>query len=120
MRSVDAAPKINDSDFDYVYIDARHDYCAVKEDINAYWPKLRPGGILAGHDFIDAPSAMEKLGPEEDWSRCEDGTLEPRAVKGAVEDFAAKEGLYIVTTHEGFDTWLIQKPYDDGALVGSK
>ncbi|CAB9507124.1 expressed unknown protein [Seminavis robusta] len=112
MRSVDAAPLFQDSYYDYVYLDARHDYCAVKEDIDAYWPKLRPGGILAGHDFIDAPSAVAALGPNKDWSHCEDGTLEPRAVKGAVEDFAASEGLDIVTTHEGFDTWLMQKPYD--------
>lgn len=31
---------------DFVYVDARHDYCAVKEDILLYWPKVRPGGIL--------------------------------------------------------------------------
>ena len=111
MRSVDAASKIKDSYFDYIYIDARHDFCAVTEDIAAYWPKLRPGGIMAGHDFIDAASAMKVLGPQEDWSKCEDGSVQPRAVKGAVEDFAAKNNLQIVTTHEGFDTWLMQKPY---------
>lgn len=114
MRSIDAAPLLKDGYFDYIYIDARHDYCAVQEDIEAYWPKVRPGGILAGHDYITAPEAMAVLGQErmEDWSRCEDGREEPRAVKGAVDDFAAKHGLEIVATHEGFDTWLIQKPYE--------
>ncbi len=44
--------------FDFIYLDARHDYCAVAEDIKCYWPKVRPGGILAGHDFIDAQYAV--------------------------------------------------------------
>lgn len=26
----------------------RHDYCGVLEDIELWWPKLRPGGIMAG------------------------------------------------------------------------
>jgi hypothetical protein len=25
----------------------RHDYCGVKEDIENWWPKLKPGGIMA-------------------------------------------------------------------------
>jgi hypothetical protein len=29
-------------------VDARHDYCGAKEDIELYWPKLREGGIMAG------------------------------------------------------------------------
>lgn len=58
MRSTDAAKKLKDNYFDYVYLDARHDYCAVKEDIEHYYPKLRPGGILGGHDYIDAQYAV--------------------------------------------------------------
>ena len=58
MRSTDAAKLIEDNHFDFVYLDARHDYCAVAEDIKHYWPKVRPGGILAGHDFIDAQYAV--------------------------------------------------------------
>lgn len=58
MRSTDAAKKIEDNHFDFVYLDARHDYCAVADDIDSYWPKVRPGGILAGHDFIDAQYAV--------------------------------------------------------------
>jgi hypothetical protein len=30
----------------------RHDYCGVMEDLVAYWPKLRSGGIIAGHDYV--------------------------------------------------------------------
>jgi hypothetical protein len=28
---------------DFVYVDARHDYCGVLEDIQTWWPLLRPG-----------------------------------------------------------------------------
>ncbi len=36
---------------DLIFIDARHDYDSVLEDIRLWWPRVRPGGILAGHDF---------------------------------------------------------------------
>ena len=58
MRSTEAAKFLKDRHFEWVYIDARHDYCAVQEDIQYYWPKVRPGGILAGHDFVDAQYAV--------------------------------------------------------------
>lgn len=34
-----------------VYVDADHSYEAAKEDIQLWLPKVRPGGILAGHDY---------------------------------------------------------------------
>lgn len=38
--------------FDFVYIDADHSYEAAKADIAAWLPHVRPGGIIAGHDFV--------------------------------------------------------------------
>jgi len=112
MRSTDASKHLPDNHFDYIYLDARHDYCAVKDDIKHYWPKLRPGGILGGHDYIDAQYAVDKLGPVEDWSKCEDGSSHPEAVKGAVDEFRKQEGdLYLYTSNEDFPSWYVQKPY---------
>lgn len=112
MRSTDASKHLADHYFDYVYLDARHDYCAVKEDIMHYWPKLRPGGIVGGHDYIDAQYAIDKLGPHEDWSKCEDGSIHPEAVKGAVDEFRMQEGnLEVYTSDEDFPSWYLQKPY---------
>lgn len=37
--------------FDLVFIDALHDYDSVYEDIRLWWPHVKVGGILAGHDF---------------------------------------------------------------------
>jgi hypothetical protein len=48
--SLEAAPHLP-NDFDLIFIDANHEYAEVKKDILAYLPKVRPGGILAGHDY---------------------------------------------------------------------
>jgi methyltransferase family protein len=37
--------------FDVVFIDALHDYESVVQDISMWWPKVREGGFLCGHDF---------------------------------------------------------------------
>lgn len=36
---------------DFIYIDGNHDYSYCLNDIDMYYEKLRPGGVLAGHDF---------------------------------------------------------------------
>ena len=51
MESLAAAQKLQEQSLDFVYIDACHDYCSVFEDIDAYWPLVKPGGIMAGHDY---------------------------------------------------------------------
>ena len=49
--SADMAAHFADGSLDYVFIDADHSYAAVSRDIDAWRPKVKPGGILAGHDF---------------------------------------------------------------------
>ncbi len=51
LKSLDAAVKFKDASLDFVFIDAGHDYDSVKADILAWYPKIKPGGILAGHDY---------------------------------------------------------------------
>lgn len=49
--SLDAAQDYPDRSLDAVFIDAAHDYDSVCADIRAWLPKVKPGGILAGHDW---------------------------------------------------------------------
>jgi hypothetical protein len=38
---------------DFVYIDGNHAESFVREDITNYYAKVRPGGVLGGHDFYN-------------------------------------------------------------------
>jgi hypothetical protein len=51
MASVNAAKLFPDNSIDIVFIDACHEYECVKEDINAWFPKIKKGGIISGHDY---------------------------------------------------------------------
>lgn len=80
--SVDVATRFPDEIFDFIFIDADHTYESVSEDLRAWFPKLTPGGIIAGHDwsnefpgvekavrefFIDNPKAIEMRPPRSWW-----------------------------------------------------
>ena len=49
--SVPASCRLNDHSLDFVYIDADHEYDAVKQDILHWLPKVKHGGYIGGHDF---------------------------------------------------------------------
>jgi predicted O-methyltransferase YrrM len=70
--TTDAATLVPDNSLDFIYVDARHDYCGTREDLHSWWPKLRYGGILAGHDYLSAEE-VEAYGQTGAWTRCRDG-----------------------------------------------
>ena len=37
---------------DAIYIDANHTYEAAKQDIELWYPKVRKGGMICGHDYL--------------------------------------------------------------------
>jgi len=51
MTSIEAADCYDDQTLDFVFIDAMHDYESVRSDIIAWFPKVKVGGIISGHDF---------------------------------------------------------------------
>lgn len=51
MTSMEAATKFEDNSLDFVFIDGNHDYQHAREDIEAWTPKVRMGGIVCGHDY---------------------------------------------------------------------
>ena len=51
LFSAKAAEIFSDGDLDLVFIDANHSFEAVTADILAWWPKVKEGGWLTGHDY---------------------------------------------------------------------
>ena len=49
--SVAAAAGVKRRSLDFVFIDADHTYEAVKADIKAWLPTVKPGGLIGGHDY---------------------------------------------------------------------
>lgn len=54
-ESAVAATFFDDASIDYLFIDAGHQYHEVKADLEAWVCKVKPGGIVAGHDFNQVP-----------------------------------------------------------------
>jgi predicted O-methyltransferase YrrM len=49
--SVQAARRLRRLRFDLIFLDGAHDYASVRDDLAAWAPLLRPGGLLCGHDW---------------------------------------------------------------------
>lgn len=45
------APSFADGYFDWIYIDTDHSYETTRDELIAYEPKMKPGGVIAGHDY---------------------------------------------------------------------
>lgn len=50
-RSQDVTNEIPDNSLDFAYIDGSHKHHEVLADCKLYWEKVKPGGLLCGHDF---------------------------------------------------------------------
>lgn len=51
--SVNAAHQFVDGQLCWVYVDGNHAYRNVMEDMDAWWPKVKMGGMMGGHDFLN-------------------------------------------------------------------
>lgn len=74
MESVRAAASFPDGWVDFCWIDADHSFEAVVADIRAWKPKIKPGGVLAGHDMdrdsVRRAVEQELRGKYRTWERC--------------------------------------------------
>lgn len=52
VTSVEAAGYFLEGSLDFIYIDGNHEQKYVEQDLRMWWPKLRKGGVLSGHDII--------------------------------------------------------------------
>lgn len=51
LTSDDAVRLFDDDAFDFIFIDGLHEYEQVLKDCQNYWPKIKKGGVFAGHDY---------------------------------------------------------------------
>jgi len=95
LASAEAGGRFADGQLDFVYLDALHDYEYVKEDLHCWHPKVRPGGILAGHDYTHEKSGIAGFG-----------------VKQAVDEFCRERGYKAsISIREGvYKSWFIILP----------
>jgi hypothetical protein len=90
--SAEAAARLPAGCLDFVYIDARHDEQSVRADLELWFDKVRPGGVIAGHDYVDGELPEGRFG-----------------VKTAVDAFFGLRRLRVhVTGEEAFPTWIVE------------
>jgi len=53
--SESASKLFSDNSVDFIFVDAGHEYSSVTIDLQSWYPKLKPGGIIAGHDATYPP-----------------------------------------------------------------
>jgi len=66
MTSEKAARVMADHIFDFVFIDGDHQYSYASRDIDMWLPKVKPGGIIGGHDFECRLGAIPRSFLEQD------------------------------------------------------
>jgi len=111
-----AATLFPDESLDFVYIDANHAYEHVKKDIEIWYPKVRKGGVFAGHDYINIdwyadpnflPNMKDKhLYNTVNGKKYYNGVF---GVNPAVDEFCEKYGYTLDVTTEWWGTWWIIK-----------
>ena len=64
--SKDIAKDFKSEELDWAYIDASHTEEHVYEDLVSWWPKIKKGGTLCGHDFLfpEIPLALDRFSKE--------------------------------------------------------
>lgn len=111
IDSLKAKDLFHDEFFDFIYIDASHDFESASRNIVAWWPKLKHGGIMGGHDYFDGDKEIDnsKLRINE-----EGKTLLKFEVKSAVDNFVEYQKIEpssfcVLKDKSGIDSWFLYK-----------
>ena len=59
--STNAAQQFSSNSLDFVYIDGDHSYKAVRADLEAWFDKVRSGGLVSGDDYVVFPSTADAV-----------------------------------------------------------
>jgi hypothetical protein len=103
-NSVNAAKRYHDKSLDFVFIDGSHDYVSVKNDLHAWYPKVKDGGTIAGHDY------GWPWYPEATWPLGKYGSLNDNVAKAVDEFFDVVLKIDIHKQFEPAQLWKCVKP----------
>lgn len=116
--SENASELFDDESLDFVYIDANHKYEYVKQDISLWFPKVRKGGIVAGHDYLKIDWYSDKNFSQNQKDKHilgDDGQgnfkiyLGEFGVNPAVDEFCSSNNYKANITDEWFGSWYFIK-----------
>lgn len=101
-----------DESLDFVYIDANHAYNYVVQDLELWYPKIKPGGLVMGHDYLgidwyDDPNFMENGKDKHIYG--DSGYMGIFGVNPAVDEFCSRNEYEFGVTDEWFGSWFFKK-----------
>lgn len=95
--SQDVASQFEDGQLDWVYIDGLHSYAGCRSDLQSYMRKVKPAGLILGHDYTNHAVAQQM----------NFGVVE------AVNEFVLQEEYaFVALTQEVFPTYLLAMSHD--------
>lgn len=101
LPSMEAALLFGPESLDFGYIDASHSYKDVLNDCIRWWPKIKKGGVLCGHDYRLDWHNMKEQSPS--W-------MNAHGVVKAVNEFSEINKLELGTKTDGSASdWWIKK-----------
>ena len=112
-ESTAGASLFADESLDVVFLDAAHDDQSVRADLQAWWPKVRVGGRMAGHDYGDRQFPGVALAVDEFFGMEPGKCQSPRAAKcwERVKTMARTEVVRSIR-----DIVPVKKPREQSAL----
>jgi hypothetical protein len=108
MSGNKAVNLFQDYSLDFIYIDANHTYESVKQDVHLWYPKIRLGGMISGHDYLPKhlfENESNKNIPIYD----NDIYMGSFGVNLAVDEFVKEYNLELNLIDEFYGTWWIIK-----------
>ena len=124
--SIQTSKRFKNNFFDFIYIDANHCYEEIKKDVLAWFPKVKSGGVLSGHDYLKfkweenknflkngkdvilyTENQITKIGGEE--SRGKKNKFGVFGVNPAINEFCIENNYELNITNEITANWWIVK-----------